>query len=86
MDRENSPINSLLEQAACIIKRSKATAGTLEPTESYKRGQIEESQVHSCHYCLKLNLLFSPPPFYYNPNYQPLTNLQKEKKGSNWVH
>ena len=42
MDRENSPINSLLEQAACIVRRSKATAGTLEPTESYKRGQIEE--------------------------------------------
>ena len=42
MDRANSPINSLLEQAACIVRRSKATAGTLEPTESYKRGQIEE--------------------------------------------
>ena len=37
MDRANSPINSLLEQAACIVRRSKATAGTLEPTESYKR-------------------------------------------------
>ena len=42
MDRENSPINSLLEQAACIIRRSKTATGTLEPTESYKRGQIEE--------------------------------------------
>ena len=42
MDRENSPINSLLEQTACIVRRSKATAGTLEPTESYKRGQIEK--------------------------------------------
>ena len=42
MDRAYSPINNLLEQAACIVRRSKETAGTLEPTESYKRGQIEE--------------------------------------------
>ena len=42
MDRENSTIDCLLEQAASIVRRSKATTGTLEPTESYKRGQIEE--------------------------------------------
>lgn len=42
MDRANPPINSILEQAACIVRRSKAAAGTLEPTESYKRGQIKE--------------------------------------------
>ena len=42
MDRENSPIDCLLEQAASIVRRSKTAAGTLEPTESYKRGQIEE--------------------------------------------
>ena len=42
MDRAHSSVNSLLEQAACIVRRSKETAGTLEPTESYKRGQIEE--------------------------------------------
>ena len=42
MDRENSPINSLLEQAARIVRRSKTTTGTLEPTASYKRRQIEE--------------------------------------------
>ena len=42
MDRENSPIYCLLEQAASIVRRSKATTGTLEPTESYKRRQIEE--------------------------------------------
>ena len=42
MDRAYSSVNSLLEQAACIVRRSKETAGTLEPTESYKRGQIEE--------------------------------------------
>ena len=42
MDRAHSSVTSLLEQAACIVRRSKETAGTLEPTESYKRGQIEE--------------------------------------------
>lgn len=42
MDRAYSPIDSLLEQAACIVRRSKEATGTLEPTESYKRGQIEE--------------------------------------------
>ena len=39
MDRTNSPINSILEQAAHIVRRKKETTGTLEPTESYKRGQ-----------------------------------------------
>ena len=42
MDRENSPINSLLEQATCIVRRSKTTTGAFESTESYKRKQIEE--------------------------------------------
>ena len=42
MDRENAPINCLLEQAASIIRRSKTTTGTPEPTEGDKRGQIEE--------------------------------------------
>ena len=42
MDRENSPINCLLEQAASIIRRSKTTTGTFEPTEGDKRGQIKE--------------------------------------------
>ena len=42
MDRENPSVDCLLEQAACIVRRSKAAAGTLEPTESYKRGLIEE--------------------------------------------
>jgi hypothetical protein len=42
MDREDSTINCLLEQAAGIVRRSKITAGALEPTEDYKRGQIEE--------------------------------------------
>ena len=42
MDRENAPINCLLEQAASIIRRSKTTTGALESTEGDKRGQIEE--------------------------------------------
>ena len=42
MDREDSTINCLLEQAAGIVRGSKITAGALEPTEDYKRGQIEE--------------------------------------------
>ena len=42
MDRTHSPINSILEQAAYIARRKKETAGTLEPTESYKRGQTKE--------------------------------------------
>lgn len=42
MVRTNSPINSILEQAAHIVRRKKETTGTLEPTESYKRGQTKE--------------------------------------------
>ena len=42
MDRAYSPVDSLLEQTACIVRRKKEAAGTIEPTESYKRGQIEE--------------------------------------------
>lgn len=42
MDRAYSPVNSLLAEAACIVRRSKETTGTLEPTEGYKRRQIEE--------------------------------------------
>ena len=42
MDRANTPINSLLEQAACIIGRCKEAAGETEPTEGYKEGKQEE--------------------------------------------
>lgn len=42
MDRTNSPINSILEQAAYIVRRKKETTRTLEPTESHKRGQTKE--------------------------------------------
>ncbi|MCD8182736.1 MAG: hypothetical protein LUE99_06220 [Bacteroides sp.] len=42
MDRAYSSINSILEQAAHIVRRKKTAARTLEPTESYKREQTEE--------------------------------------------
>ncbi len=42
MDRTYSPINSLLEQAAHIVRSKKEATGTLEPTEGYKRKQTEE--------------------------------------------
>lgn len=42
MDRAHSPVDSLLEQAAGIVRRSKEAAGEIEPTESYKRKQIEK--------------------------------------------
>lgn len=41
-NRAYPPINSLLEQAVGIVRRKKEAARTLEPTEGYKRGQIEE--------------------------------------------
>ena len=42
MDRAHTPVYSLLEQAACIVRRSKKTTGTLELAEGYKGGQTEE--------------------------------------------
>lgn len=42
MDRTHSSINSLLEQATCIARRSKEAAGEAESTEGYKRRQTEE--------------------------------------------
>ncbi len=36
MDRAYTPIGSLLEQAAGIVRRSKEAAGTLELAKSYK--------------------------------------------------
>lgn len=42
MDRAHSSINNLLEQAACIARRSKKAAGEIEPTEGYKGRQIKE--------------------------------------------
>ncbi|MCL1625431.1 hypothetical protein [Bacteroides caecicola] len=42
MDGENMPINNLLEQTACFVRRCKKTAGEIEQTEGYKRRQIKK--------------------------------------------
>lgn len=42
MDGTYSPVCSLLEQAANIVRRKKAATTALGPAEGYKRGQIEE--------------------------------------------
>ena len=42
MDREHFAINSLLAEAANLIRREKETAGDVEPAEGYKRGQFEK--------------------------------------------
>ena len=57
MDRENPPINCLLEQTAGIVRRSKIATETLKPTESYKRKQIEElkSFADSCNLWIDLS-------------------------------
>ena len=47
MDRAYTPINNLLEQAACITGRSKEATGEVEPTEGYKGRQIKELIVFS---------------------------------------
>lgn len=36
------PINNLLEQTACFVRRCKKTAGEIEQTEGYKRRQIKK--------------------------------------------
>lgn len=41
MDRTDQPLDCLLEQAAGIVRREKEAAGTIEPTEGYKRRQTE---------------------------------------------
>ena len=42
MDRTYSQVNSIMEQAASLIRRKKEATRTFGPTESYKRRQIEE--------------------------------------------
>lgn len=42
MDGENMPINNLLEQTACIVRKCKKTTGEIEQTEGYKRRQIKK--------------------------------------------
>ena len=42
MDRAYSQVNSIMEQAASLIRRKKEATRTFGPTESYKRRQIKE--------------------------------------------
>lgn len=57
MDRTDKSIDSLLEQAACIVRRGKETTGNIEQTESYKRRQIEKLK----HFANTYNLWFNLP-------------------------
>ena len=41
MDGTYVPISGLLEQAACIVRRSKIAAGTLEPAESLREDKLK---------------------------------------------
>ncbi len=41
MDRKYATINNLLAEAAGIIRSRKKATEDIEPTEGYKRGQIE---------------------------------------------
>ena len=49
MDREHSQVNSLLAEAANLIRREKKAAGNVEPAEGYKRRQIEELKLFATH-------------------------------------
>jgi len=42
MDGTEPPINRILEEASHVVRRCKEAAGNVEPTEGYKRRQIEE--------------------------------------------
>ena len=56
MDRAYPPVNSLLEQAACIVRKEKETTGNAEQTESYKRGQIKKLTEFADSYNLWISL------------------------------
>ena len=66
MDREHSQVNSLLAETANLIRREKEAAGNVEPTEGYKRGQIE-----------KLKLFATQHDLWININSLPLSYLSK---------
>ena len=41
MDRNNATIHRILEEAAHVVRREKETARDVEPSEGYKRRQIQ---------------------------------------------
>lgn len=55
MDREHSKVNSLLAEAANLIRREKA-AGNVEPAESFKRRQIEKLKQFATQHDLWINI------------------------------
>lgn len=56
MDREHSQVNSLLAEAANLIRREKEAAGNVEPTEGYKRRQVEELKLFATQHDLWINI------------------------------
>ena len=56
MDREYSQVNSLLAEAANLIRREKEAAGNVEPTEGYKRRQVEELKLFATQHDLWINI------------------------------
>lgn len=56
MDRNNPTINRILEEAADLVGRSKETTGNVEPTEGYKRKQIERLKEFATIHNLWINL------------------------------
>ena len=63
MDREHSQVNSLLAETANLIRREKEAAGNVEPTEGYKRGQIEKLKLFATQHDLWINI--NPLPLSY---------------------
>lgn len=63
MDREHPAINSILAEATHLIRREKEATGNAEPTEGYKRGQIEKLKVFATSHNLWID--FSRLPLSY---------------------
>ena len=56
MDRAYSQVNSIMEQAASLIRRKEEATRTFGPTESYKRRQIEELKLFATQHNLWINI------------------------------
>lgn len=56
MDREHSQVNSLLAKTANLIRREKEAAEDVEPTEGYKRKQVEELKLFATQHDLWINI------------------------------
>lgn len=56
MDRANSPVFRILEEAAFVVSREKETAGNAGSAEGYKRKQIEALKAFALQHDLLINL------------------------------